>query len=104
MGCSVQFVMFYACSLDPDTWGNKFAVDLVEILLSTSEDPISRYVNGITVGTRTFGIWFHTFILYTPLKFFCWFRMSAISYLASYLSRAKFISSSIVASILIRSF
>ncbi|XP_078170624.1 uncharacterized protein LOC144564918 [Carex rostrata] len=65
-----QFVMFYACSLDPEIWGIKFAVDLTEIFLSTSEDPISR--------------------------------MSAVSYLASYLSRAKFISSSIVASILTR--
>lgn len=65
-----QFVMFYACSLDPETWGSKFAVDLAEIFLSTSQDPVSR--------------------------------MSAISYLASYLSRAKFISSSVVASILIR--
>ncbi|KAJ1697892.1 hypothetical protein LUZ63_006404 [Rhynchospora breviuscula] len=65
-----QFVMFYACSLDPETWGLRFAVDLADIFLSTSEDPVSR--------------------------------MSAISYLASYLARAKFISSSEVALILIK--
>ncbi|KAJ4755061.1 RNA polymerase I-specific transcription initiation factor RRN3 [Rhynchospora pubera] len=65
-----QFVMFYACSLDPETWGLRFAVDLADIFLSTYEDPVSR--------------------------------MSAISYLASYLARAKFISSSEVALILIK--
>ncbi|KAF3336622.1 RNA polymerase I-specific transcription initiation factor RRN3-like isoform X1 [Carex littledalei] len=65
-----QFVMFYACSLDPENWGLKFAFDLAEIFFFTSEDPISR--------------------------------MSAVSYLASYLSRAKFMSSSIVASFLTR--
>ncbi|KAJ3700966.1 hypothetical protein LUZ61_004671 [Rhynchospora tenuis] len=65
-----QFVMFYACSLDPEIWGLQFAFDLADIFMSTSQDPISR--------------------------------MSAISYLASYLSRAKFISSSIVANIVIK--
>nr|XP_019704042.1 RNA polymerase I-specific transcription initiation factor RRN3 isoform X5 [Elaeis guineensis] len=65
-----QFVMFYACSLDPEICGLKFAVLLTDIFVSKIESPLSR--------------------------------MSAVSYLASYLSRAKFISSSLVASILKR--
>ncbi|XP_008805454.1 RNA polymerase I-specific transcription initiation factor RRN3-like [Phoenix dactylifera] len=65
-----QFVMFYACSLDPEICGLKFAVLLTDIFVSKTESPLSR--------------------------------MSAVSYLASYLSRAKFISSSLVTSILKR--
>ncbi|KAJ3693175.1 hypothetical protein LUZ60_008655 [Juncus effusus] len=65
-----QFVMFYACSLDPEICGLNFAVRLADIFISKSEDPISR--------------------------------MSAISYLGSYLARAKFISPSIITSILRR--
>ncbi|XP_065036648.1 uncharacterized protein LOC135672123 [Musa acuminata AAA Group] len=65
-----QFLMFYACSLDPDICGLKFAVLLTDIFVSKHEDPDSR--------------------------------MKAVSYLASYLARAKFISSSLVASILKR--
>ncbi|ONK70178.1 uncharacterized protein A4U43_C05F31070 [Asparagus officinalis] len=66
----VQFVMFYACSLDPEICGLKFAVMLTDIFVSNTEDPTSR--------------------------------MSSVSYLASYLSRAKFVPSSLVASILKR--
>ncbi|XP_038983919.1 RNA polymerase I-specific transcription initiation factor RRN3-like isoform X1 [Phoenix dactylifera] len=65
-----QFVMFYACSLDPEICGLKFAVLLTDIFVSKTESPMSR--------------------------------MSAVLYLASYLSRAKFISSVMVASILKR--
>ncbi|KAJ8500245.1 hypothetical protein OPV22_010797 [Ensete ventricosum] len=65
-----QFLMFYACSLDPDICGLKFAVLLTDIFVSKNEDPDSR--------------------------------MKAVAYLASYLARAKFISSSMVASILKR--
>ncbi|KAJ8498735.1 hypothetical protein OPV22_009287 [Ensete ventricosum] len=65
-----QFLMFYACSLDPDICGLKFAVLLTDIFVSEHEDPDSR--------------------------------MKAVSYLASYLARAKFISSSLVTSILKR--
>ncbi|XP_042472218.1 RNA polymerase I-specific transcription initiation factor rrn3-like [Zingiber officinale] len=65
-----QFLMFYACSLDPDTCGLKFAIMLTDIFISKDEDPDSR--------------------------------MKAIAYLASYLARAKFIPSSLVASILKR--
>ncbi|XP_042428117.1 RNA polymerase I-specific transcription initiation factor rrn3-like [Zingiber officinale] len=65
-----QFLIFYACSLDPDTCGLKFAILLTDIFVSKDEDPDSR--------------------------------MKAVAYLASYLSRAKFISSSLVTSILQR--
>lgn len=63
-----QFVMFYACSLDPETCGQEFAFMLRDIFLSRTETPISR--------------------------------MSAVVYLASYLSRAKFISTSLAVDIL----
>ncbi|XP_027074905.2 uncharacterized protein [Coffea arabica] len=64
-----QFVMFYACSLDPDNCGTNFAVTLVNIFEGSS---------------------------YTE------WRMSAVAYLASYLSRAKFVSASFVISVLER--
>ncbi|XP_071692841.1 RNA polymerase I-specific transcription initiation factor rrn3-like isoform X2 [Rutidosis leptorrhynchoides] len=55
-----QFVMFYACSLDPEDCGMQFVSRLLEIFSSTvyPQD----------------------------------WRMSAVAYLASYLSRAKFLS------------
>jgi RNA polymerase I-specific transcription initiation factor RRN3 len=59
-----QFVMFYACSLDPEVCGTKFADILADIFMSNS---------------------------FPPFK-----RMSAVAYLASYLSRAKFLSASFV--------
>ncbi|OVA01095.1 RNA polymerase I specific transcription initiation factor RRN3 [Macleaya cordata] len=65
-----QFVIFYACSLDPETCGVGFAVMLEEIFLC-----------------KTY--------TYPPLT-----RMSAVAYLASYLSRAKFLQSSVILSIL----
>lgn len=65
-----QFIMFYACSLDPEICGLKFAIFLTDIFVSKAEDPISR--------------------------------MSAVAYLASYLSRARFISSMVVSSIVKR--
>ncbi|RWW55292.1 hypothetical protein BHE74_00038079 [Ensete ventricosum] len=37
-----QFLMFYACSLDPDICGLKFAVLLTDIFVSEHEDPDSR--------------------------------------------------------------
>uniref|UniRef100_A0A5B6ZC63 Putative RNA polymerase I-specific transcription initiation factor rrn3 n=1 Tax=Davidia involucrata TaxID=16924 RepID=A0A5B6ZC63_DAVIN len=64
-----QFVMFYACSLDPENCGVRFAKMLADI-----------FMNG-----------------QSPLH-----RMSAVAYLASYLSRAKFLSASFVAIILER--
>ncbi|KAJ0962589.1 hypothetical protein J5N97_027711 [Dioscorea zingiberensis] len=64
----VQFVMFYACSLDPEICGQDFAFMLRDIFLSRIETPISR--------------------------------MSAVAYLASYLSRAKFVSTSLAVDIL----
>ncbi|KAI3821680.1 hypothetical protein L1987_09249 [Smallanthus sonchifolius] len=64
-----QFVMFYACSLDPEDCGTQFVSRLLEIFRSTvyPQD-----------------------------------RMSAIAYLASYMSRAKFLSTSYVTIILER--
>ncbi|KAL0916537.1 hypothetical protein M5K25_014058 [Dendrobium thyrsiflorum] len=65
-----QFIIFYACSLDPEICGLKFAILLTDIFVSKAEDPISR--------------------------------MSAIAYVASFLSRARFISSAVVSSIVKR--
>lgn len=65
-----QFVMFYACSLDPENCGARFATLLTDIFVSN---------------------------LYAPLL-----RMSAVAYLASYLSRGKFLSTSLVIDILKR--
>ncbi|MFS7972193.1 putative RNA polymerase I specific transcription initiation factor RRN3 [Helianthus anomalus] len=63
-----QFVMFFACSLDPEDCGTQFVSRLLEIFGSTVY-PQDR-------------------------------RMSAVFYLASYLSRAKFLSTSYVTIIL----
>ncbi|KAI5425972.1 RNA polymerase I-specific transcription initiation factor rrn3 [Lathyrus oleraceus] len=63
-----QFVMFYACALDPERCGVKFAMVLRDMFESDLNPPITR--------------------------------MSAVAYLASYLSRAKFLSSALVADII----
>ncbi|CAA6667071.1 unnamed protein product [Spirodela intermedia] len=63
-----QFIVFYACSLDPENCGVRFAFTLRDIFLSRTNPPL--------------------------------FRMSAVSYLGSYLSRAKFLGSSLVLEIL----
>ncbi|KAJ9546709.1 hypothetical protein OSB04_019252 [Centaurea solstitialis] len=63
-----QFVIFYACSLDPEDCGTQFVSRLVEIF-------------GSTIYPQDW-------------------RMSAVSYLASYLARAKFLSASYVTIIL----
>lgn len=63
-----QFVMFYACSLDPEYCGVRFVSRLFDI-----------FTDGVFPQDR---------------------RMSAVAYLASYLSRAKFLSASYVATIL----
>ncbi|XP_047090825.1 RNA polymerase I-specific transcription initiation factor RRN3-like [Lolium rigidum] len=65
-----QFIMFYACSLDPEICGPQFAVFLTDIVIKREEDAISR--------------------------------MSAVSYVGSYLSRARFISANTVVAILER--
>ncbi|EOX90600.1 hypothetical protein QUC31_002670 [Theobroma cacao] len=65
-----QFVMFYACALDPDYCGMRFATMLADLFVQDSHpQPI---------------------------------RMSAVAYLASYLSRAKFLSASLISSMLKR--
>ncbi|KAF3440903.1 hypothetical protein FNV43_RR19189 [Rhamnella rubrinervis] len=66
-----QFVMFYACTLDPETCGLRFAMMLADIFVCN--DNSQHFV-----------------------------RMSAVAYLASYLSRAKFLSTSFVATMLKR--
>ncbi|KAL5556349.1 hypothetical protein UlMin_038585 [Ulmus minor] len=62
-----QFVMFYACSLDPENCGSTFAKDLANTFFKN---------------------------VYPQL------RMSAVAYLASYLSRGKFLSTSMIAEML----
>ncbi|KAK9132548.1 hypothetical protein Scep_012076 [Stephania cephalantha] len=64
-----QFVVFYACSLDPEHCGLRFA-NMLEKIFMQGTDPLTR--------------------------------MSAVSYLASYLSRGRFIPSSLVAGTLKR--
>ncbi|KAL0335487.1 UNVERIFIED_CONTAM: hypothetical protein Sradi_4760600 [Sesamum radiatum] len=68
-GRLVQFVMFYACSLDPENCGKMFADLLLNIFVSSLNPE---------------------------------WRMSAVSYIASYLARAKFVPVSFVASMLER--
>ncbi|KAG7593446.1 RNA polymerase I specific transcription initiation factor RRN3 [Arabidopsis thaliana x Arabidopsis arenosa] len=65
-----QFLMFYACSLDPEYCGVRFASKLLDIYLSRNKPRLTR--------------------------------MSAVAYLASYLSRGKFLPASFVARILKR--
>ncbi|PIA46584.1 hypothetical protein AQUCO_01500255v1 [Aquilegia coerulea] len=65
-----QFVMFYACSLDPERCGVRFAVTLADTFVRAGESPTTR--------------------------------MSAVAYLASYLSRARFLPSTLVVSMLKR--
>lgn len=65
-----QFVIFYACSLDPVNCGTRFAESLAEIFTCSSLTPETR--------------------------------MSAVAYLASYLSRAKFLSAPFIVGMLQR--
>ncbi|KAK7278977.1 hypothetical protein RJT34_24018 [Clitoria ternatea] len=65
-----QFVMFYACALDPEGCGVKFATVLTDLFGCDANPPITR--------------------------------MSAVAYLASYLSRSKFLSAALVSSIIQR--
>ncbi|XP_044500520.1 RNA polymerase I-specific transcription initiation factor RRN3 isoform X1 [Mangifera indica] len=59
-----QFVMFYACALDPENCGVRFSTMLAGLFVSGVHSQLTR--------------------------------MSAVSYLASFLSRAKFLSASFV--------
>eukprot|EP00268_Persea_americana_P021181 TRINITY_DN21167_c0_g1_i2.p1 TRINITY_DN21167_c0_g1~~TRINITY_DN21167_c0_g1_i2.p1 ORF type:complete len:272 (+),score=52.66 TRINITY_DN21167_c0_g1_i2:175-990(+) len=65
-----QFVIFYACSLNPENCGMKFATLLAEIFECRTQPLLTR--------------------------------MSAVAYLASYLSRGKFLPCSFVSSMLKR--
>lgn len=40
---NLQFIMFYACSLDPEICGLEFALFLSDIFIKKEEDSISRY-------------------------------------------------------------
>ncbi|KAF4401506.1 hypothetical protein G4B88_001700 [Cannabis sativa] len=60
-----QFIMFYACALDPENCGSRFTKMLLDIFVCNTHPPI--------------------------------LRMSAVAYLASYLSRGKFLSTSSIA-------
>lgn len=63
-----QFVIFYACSLDPENSGIRYAEFLVNMFISSSFPPLTR--------------------------------MSAVAYLASFMSRGRFLSTSLVVNIL----
>ncbi|XWS45663.1 hypothetical protein CRYUN_Cryun15aG0155600 [Craigia yunnanensis] len=65
-----QFVIFYACALDPENCGMRFATMLADLFVQDSHPQLTR--------------------------------MSAVTYLASYLSRAKFLSASFISSMLKR--
>ncbi|XP_006656406.1 RNA polymerase I-specific transcription initiation factor RRN3 isoform X2 [Oryza brachyantha] len=65
-----QFIVFYACSLDPEICGIEFSLFLTDIFIKKEEDLLSR--------------------------------MSAVSYVGSYLSRARFISADTVVAVLKR--
>ncbi|KAG2613847.1 hypothetical protein PVAP13_4KG392600 [Panicum virgatum] len=65
-----QFIMFYACSLDPEICGVDFALFLTDIFTKEEDDAIAR--------------------------------MSAVSYVGSYLARARFISADTVVAVLKR--
>ncbi|XP_022740014.1 RNA polymerase I-specific transcription initiation factor RRN3 isoform X1 [Durio zibethinus] len=65
-----QFVVFYACSLDPENCGMRFAIMLADLFVQDSHPQSTR--------------------------------MSSVAYLASYLSRAKFLSASFISSMLKR--
>ncbi|CAL9236150.1 unnamed protein product [Arabidopsis halleri] len=73
-----QFLMFYACSLDPKSCGVKFASKLLDIFLSSNKHQVTRPVSSYPS------------------------RTNAVAYLASYLARAKFLPTSFVASMLKR--
>ncbi|XVE63194.1 hypothetical protein DITRI_Ditri07aG0000100 [Diplodiscus trichospermus] len=65
-----QFVIFYACALDPENCGMRFATMLADLFVQDSHLQPTR--------------------------------MSAVAYLASYLSRAKFLSASFISGIVKR--
>ncbi|KAF4358779.1 hypothetical protein F8388_022546 [Cannabis sativa] len=69
-----QFIMFYACALDPENCGSRFTKMLLDIFVCNTHPPILR-----------------------EEQFDTEFMMSAVAYLASYLSRGKFLSTSSIA-------
>lgn len=97
--------MFYACSLDPENCGVKFASKLVEIFLSSNKHPSTRQVSLWLKFSHSLHDMFCHFSnhklgcasLSPPLN-----RMSAVAYLASFLARGKFLPVSFVASMLKR--
>ncbi|XP_021907753.1 RNA polymerase I-specific transcription initiation factor RRN3 [Carica papaya] len=65
-----QFILFYACALDPEKCGVRYATKLADIFVCSSNPSMTR--------------------------------MSAVAYLASYLSRGKFLSASFIVTMLKR--
>ncbi|CAH8335414.1 unnamed protein product [Eruca vesicaria subsp. sativa] len=101
-----QFLMFYACSLDPENCGVKFGSKLMDIFLS-SKEPLKRQVSSSLLWSKLTPL-FHVLMKtwFVPLWFcfslFFYNRMTAMAYLASYLARGKFLPVSYVASMLKR--
>lgn len=38
-----QFIVFYACSLDPEVCGARFAISLADMFVSCNDPPLIRY-------------------------------------------------------------
>uniref|UniRef100_M4CMF8 RNA polymerase I-specific transcription initiation factor RRN3 n=1 Tax=Brassica campestris TaxID=3711 RepID=M4CMF8_BRACM len=95
-----QFLMFYACSLDPENCGVKFAIKLMDIFLFSNKLP-TRQVSPSHSKVKNYLILTNLVCGFVS-SFFLNNRMSAMAYLASYLARGKFLHVSYVASILKR--
>ncbi|CAN6996128.1 unnamed protein product [Brassica rapa subsp. trilocularis] len=96
----LQFLMFYACSLDPENCGVKFAIKLMDIFLFSNKLP-TRQVSPSHSKVKNYLILTNLVCGFVS-SFFLNNRMSAMAYLASYLARGKFLHVSYVASILKR--
>lgn len=98
--------MFYACSLDPENCGVKFASKLLEIFLSSNK-PATRQVF-LRPSWSKFSLLMHDMFCYCSnhnlvvLLFLPLNRRNAVAYLASFLARGKFLPVSFVASMLKR--
>ena len=99
--------MFYACSLDPENCGVKFASKLMDIFLSSNKPRPTRQVSLSPLCSNVSYSLHNTLVLMTTWLWFCfpppfYNRMSAVAYLASYLARGKFLPVSYVATMLKR--
>ncbi|CAG7907877.1 unnamed protein product [Brassica rapa] len=91
-----QFLMFYACSLDPENCGVKFASKLMDIFLSSNKPRPTRQVSLSPLCSNV------SYSLHNTLVLMTTWLMSAIAYLASYLARGKFLPITYVATMLKR--